>query len=97
MEISHPLIEFYWREFMSKSASENYLDQLLNSVHDSEDHAQETQQPLNPQEKLEREIFGEPESNAQVTAKRKKNFYANLRRSYSKMVCRSLFLITNPK
>ena len=42
---------------MSKSASENYLDQLLNSVHDSEDHAQETQQPLNPQEKLEREIL----------------------------------------
>ena len=59
---------------MSKSASENYLDQLLNSVHDSEDHAQETQQPLNPQEKLEREIFGEPESNAQVTAKKEEEF-----------------------
>ena len=59
---------------MSKSASENYLDQLLNSVHDGDEHTQETQQPLNPQEKLEREIFGEPESNAQVTAKKEEDF-----------------------
>lgn len=59
---------------MSKSASENYLDQLLNSVHDEDEHTQETQQPLNPQEKLERELFGEPESNAQVTAKKEEDF-----------------------
>ena len=55
---------------MSKSASENYLDQLLNSVHDSDDHAQEAQKPLDPQEKLERDILGEPESKAEVTAKK---------------------------
>ena len=42
---------------MSKSASENYLDQLLNSVHDSDDHVQEAQKPLDPQEKLERDIL----------------------------------------
>ena len=59
---------------MSKSASENYLDQLLNSVHDEDAHVQETQQPLNPQEKLERELFGEPESSTQVTAKKEEEF-----------------------
>ena len=59
---------------MSKSASENYLDQLLNSVHDSDDHAQEAQKPLDPQEKLERDILGEPESKAQVTAKKEEEF-----------------------
>ena len=37
---------------MSKSASENYLDQLLNSVHDEDEHTQETKPPLTPQEKL---------------------------------------------
>ena len=59
---------------MSKSASENYLDQLLNSVHDSDDHVQEAQKPLDPQEKLERDILGEPESKAQVTAKKEEEF-----------------------
>lgn len=59
---------------MSKSASENYLDQLLNSVHDSDDHAQEAQKPLDPQEKLERDILGEPESKAEVTAKKEEEF-----------------------
>ena len=74
---SHPFVNiFYWRLFMKEHSSENYLDQLLNSVNgeynDIADAAE--QKPPSSEEQWERELFGEPESDEEITAKNEEDF-----------------------
>ncbi len=61
---------------MKDHSSENYLDQLLNSVNgehnDIADPAE--QKPLSREEQWERELFGEPESDEEITAKNEEDF-----------------------
>lgn len=61
---------------MKDHSSENYLDQLLNSVNgeynDIEDTAE--QKPPSSKDQWERELFGEPESDEEITAKNEEDF-----------------------
>ncbi|MCI7105321.1 MAG: hypothetical protein MR943_05430 [Lachnobacterium sp.] len=61
---------------MKDHSSENYLDQLLNSVNgeynDIADAAE--QKPPSSEEQWERELFGEPESDEEITAKNEEDF-----------------------
>lgn len=61
---------------MKDNASENYLDQLLNSVNGEEvksTNASE-QAPLSHEEQWERDLFGAPKSEKEVTAKNEEDF-----------------------
>lgn len=61
---------------MKDHSSENYLDQLLNSVNgeynDIEDTAE--QKPPSSKDQWERELFGAPESDEEITAKNEEDF-----------------------
>lgn len=61
---------------MKDNASENYLDQLLNSVNGGHTDASEAseQEPVSREKQWERELFGEPESDAQIAAKNEEDF-----------------------
>ncbi len=61
---------------MKDNSSENYLDQLLNSVNgDHKDTSDALEQkPLSSEEQWERDLFGEPESDEELTAKNEEDF-----------------------
>lgn len=61
---------------MKDNASENYLDQLLNSVNGEEPNSTKAseQAPLSHEEQWERDLFGAPKSEEEVTAKNEEDF-----------------------
>ena len=61
---------------MKDNSSENYLDQLLNSVNGGHTDTSEAlePEPLNSEEQWERELFGDPESDEEITAKNEEDF-----------------------
>ena len=61
---------------MSNHSEENYLDQLLNSLENPNAGSQpeKEERTLTPQEALERDIFGEPDSDATLAAKDEEAF-----------------------
>lgn len=61
---------------MSNHSEENYLDQLLNSLGNSntKDQSKTPEESLTPQEAFERDIFGEPDSDTTLAAKDEEAF-----------------------
>lgn len=61
---------------MKDHSSENYLDQLLNSVNGEHNDIEDTaeQKPPSSKDQWERELFGEPESDEEITAKNEEDF-----------------------
>lgn len=61
---------------MKDHSSENYLDQLLNSVNGEHNDIENTaeQKPPSSKDQWERELFGEPESDEEITAKNEEDF-----------------------
>ena len=61
---------------MKDHSSENYLDQLLNSVNGEYNDIEDTakQKPPSSKDQWERELFGEPESDEEITAKNEEDF-----------------------
>lgn len=61
---------------MKDNSSENYLDQLLNSVNGDHKDTSDAleQEPLSSEEQWERDLFGEPESDEELTAKNEEDF-----------------------
>ena len=61
---------------MKDHSSENYLDQLLNSVNGEHNDIEDTAEQKSPSSKdqWERELFGEPESDEEITAKNEEDF-----------------------
>ena len=61
---------------MGDHSSENYLDQLLNSVNGEYNDIEDTakQKPPSSKDQWERELFGEPESDEEITAKNEEDF-----------------------
>ena len=61
---------------MKDHSSENYLDQLLNSVNGEYNDIEATaeQKPPSSKDQWERELFGEPESDEEITAKNEEDF-----------------------
>ena len=54
---------------MGEHSSENYLDQLLNSMGLDEPAEKKIERPVTPQEQLERDLFGEPVTKEKAKAK----------------------------
>lgn len=61
---------------MKTNSSENYLDQLLNSVNGEHTDGKDAvkQEPLSSEEQWERDLFGDPESDEEITAKNEEDF-----------------------
>lgn len=61
---------------MKKNVSENYLDQLLNSVNGEQKDELDAATPetLSREEQWEREMFGDPESDKDIKAKNEEDF-----------------------
>ena len=61
---------------MKDHSSENYLDQLLNSVNGEHNDIEDTaeQKPPSSKDQWERELFGAPESDEEITAKNEEDF-----------------------
>ena len=59
---------------MGEHSSENYLDQLLNSMGLDEPAEKKIERPVTPQEQLERDLFGEPVTKEKAKAKDEEDF-----------------------
>lgn len=61
---------------MGEHSSENYLDQLLNSMHgeDTQEPQAEAPEEATPEEAFVRDLFGEPERGEKKTAKNEEDF-----------------------
>lgn len=61
---------------MKENSSENYLDQLLNSVNGEHTDTSEAseQEPLSREKQWERDLFGAPESDEEIVAKKEEDF-----------------------
>lgn len=61
---------------MKANSSENYLDQLLNSVNGEHTDGKDVvkQEPLSSEKQWERDLFGDPESDEEITAKNEEDF-----------------------
>lgn len=61
---------------MKDNSSENYLDQLLNSVNGDHKDTSDAleQEPLSSEEQWERDLLGDPESDEKITAKNEEDF-----------------------